>query len=75
MALIITARRFFITSAYNEWDAADLSGHGLFLKMLKGLGLERKGCKTVRGERAYQTSRSSAHPADGYLCRVSIVKL
>jgi len=53
VALIITARRFFITSAYNEWDAADLSGHGLFLKMLKGLGLERKGCKTVRGERAY----------------------
>lgn len=74
VALIMTARRFFITSAYDEWDAADLGGHGLFSKMLKGLGLERKGCKTVRGERAYQTSRSGAHPADGYPCRVSLVK-
>ncbi|KAI4940891.1 hypothetical protein J4E91_011148 [Alternaria rosae] len=74
VALIMTVRKFFITPAYDAWDAANLGCHSLFSKMLNSLGLGSEGYKTVRGERAYQTSRSGAHPADGYPCCVSLVK-
>jgi hypothetical protein len=74
VALIMTVRKFYITPAYDEWDAANLSNDSRFRMFLKRLGLGGQGCKTVWGERAYQTSRSGAHPADGYPCRVSLVE-
>ena len=46
-------------------------------KVMRGLGIkgdEGKEVKEVKGERAYQTSRSGAHPADGYPCRVDFVQ-
>ena len=55
LVLVMTAREFKITSAYDEWDRMHPS----------------KGPKTVNGERAYQILAGSAHPCDGFPCRVS----
>ncbi|KAF2651398.1 cytochrome P450 [Lophiostoma macrostomum CBS 122681] len=74
IALILTARKFDISPAYNEWDAMKLANESMFAKMMRKIGLKGVACKTVQGERAYQTSRSGAHPADGYPCRVSLAK-
>lgn len=74
VALVMTVRRFYIEPAYGEWDAAKKAKEGVFDTMLRGLGIKRDECKEVKGERAYQTSRSGAHPADRYPCRVSFLE-
>ncbi|KAF2477215.1 cytochrome protein [Lindgomyces ingoldianus] len=56
VTLAMTIREFDIQNAYKEWDQFNSS----------------KGIKTVDGERAYQISAGSSHPADGFPCRVSI---
>ncbi|KAF1845155.1 putative cytochrome P450 [Cucurbitaria berberidis CBS 394.84] len=74
IALIMTVREFSIRPAYDEWDAMKLANESLYGKLLRQLGLRKSHCKTVLGERAYQTSRAGAHAADGYPCRVSLLK-
>ncbi|KAF2707700.1 cytochrome P450 [Pleomassaria siparia CBS 279.74] len=72
VALILTAPRFNIEPAYDEWDADSRSREGLFTRLMRSVDLKGEECKTVSGERAYQTTRSGAHPADRYPCRVSL---
>lgn len=55
ITLVLTAREFYIRSAYDEWD---------------GLHPTKK-IKHVNGERAYLTQLGGSHPADGFPCRVS----
>jgi cytochrome P450 len=57
VTLLITLREFDIRDAYAEWDRLNPA--------------KAKGIKTVDGERAYMISAGSAHPADGFPCRVS----
>ena len=54
VALVLVIREFEVRDAYEEWD--NLNGS--------------KGVKTVAGERAYQVSKGSMHPADGFPCRI-----
>ena len=56
IVLIMTAREFDIQSVYDEWDRLN----------------PRNGAKTVNGDRAYQILSGSAHPCDGFPCRVSL---
>ena len=55
MTLVMTAREFNVKCGFEEWDRLH----------------PRDGIKEVRGERAYQMILGSAHPADGYPCKVS----
>ncbi|KAF2818795.1 cytochrome P450 [Ophiobolus disseminans] len=73
VALIMTARRFYLQPAYEEFDALERAKEGVWMELMRKVGIKGKECKVVLGERAYQTSRSGAHPADGYPCRVSLV--
>jgi cytochrome P450 len=70
--LILTARTFDLSPAYEEWDMMQRQNEGLLKRVARGLGLVKEKCKTVMGERAYQTTLAGAHPADGYPCRVSL---
>jgi len=54
VTLLMTLREFDIKDAYNEWDKLHPS----------------KDIQTVHGERAFQVAKGSAHPADGFPCRV-----
>jgi cytochrome P450 len=58
VALVMTARMFDITPAYEEWDKANPS----------------KGIKTVDGNRAYQAEMGGggAHPADGLPAKITL---
>jgi cytochrome P450 len=58
VALVMTARMFDVTPAYEEWDELH----------------PRKGIKTVDGNRAYQAEMGGggAHPADGFPVRVTL---
>lgn len=72
VALIMTARKFDFKPAYDEWDSRRREREGTWTRIMRTLGLRREEPKTVLGERAYQTGRSGAHPADRYPCRVSL---
>ncbi len=74
VVLIMTARRFVITPAYDEWDVAQLRHRGAVQRFMQWLSGEGKRLKTALGERAYQTSKAGGHPADGYPCRVELVE-
>jgi hypothetical protein len=74
IAVILAIRKFDIVPAYEEWDAMQLANEGLYAKMMRSIGFAGQECKTVFGDRAYQTMRSGWHPADGYPCRVSLAK-
>jgi hypothetical protein len=74
VALILTAREFDIVPAYEEWDAGRVGRSGYAEGLMKKLGLKKEEPKSVAGERAYQTTRSGAHPADRYPCRVSLAR-
>jgi len=54
----MTLREFDILPAYDEWDKSNPT----------------KDLKTVFGERAYQISSGAAHPADGFPCKVSLIR-
>lgn len=56
--LVMTLREFDILPAYDEWDKSNPT----------------KDLKTVFGERAYQISSGAAHPADGFPCKVSLIR-
>ncbi|KAF2470712.1 cytochrome P450, partial [Lindgomyces ingoldianus] len=71
---ILTARTFDIVPAYGEWDLMQLKNKGIISKLALLLGLKAEVGKAVMGERAYQTSRSGAHPAGGCPCRVLLTK-
>jgi cytochrome P450 len=73
IALIMTARTFQITPAYEEWDAIKEANESSWSKLAKSLGVKKDKVRPPKGERAYQTSRSGAHPAEGYPCRVTLV--
>ncbi|KAF2825471.1 cytochrome P450 [Ophiobolus disseminans] len=73
IVLIMVARTFEIKPAYDEWDAAQRAKAAWPTKLARKLGLQSDPIRTVMGERAYQTSRAGAHPADGYPCRVTFV--
>jgi hypothetical protein len=73
VALVMTVRTYHITPAYEEWDAMRAAKEGLGTKLARSLGVKKDSPKPPRGERAYQTSRSGAHPAEGYPCRVTLV--
>lgn len=74
IVLILTARIFVIQPAYEEWDASQLANKGWLSGLARKTGLKGEDIKTVRGERAYQTVKPGSHPADGYPCRVTLVK-
>ncbi|KAF2493116.1 cytochrome protein [Lophium mytilinum] len=60
VALVMTARLFDITPAYDEWDELH----------------PRKGIRTIDGNRAYQAEMGGggAHPVDGFPARVTVRK-
>ena len=56
VVLVMTIRELNVEGGFAEWD----------------LLRPNKGIKEVRGECAYQMILGSAHPADGYPCKVSL---
>lgn len=70
--MVMTARSYRITPAYEEWDAMRASEEGWSARYMRSMGLINE-VKTVRGERAYQTDAPGAHPADGYPCHVDLI--
>jgi cytochrome P450 len=74
VALIMTVRSFNITPAYREWDAMKEANAGSLASLMEKFGFKSKVPNTVLGERAYQTTRPGAHPADRYPCRVSLAE-
>jgi hypothetical protein len=58
VALVMTARTFDITPAYEEWDKMH----------------PKKGIKAVDGNRAYQAEMGGggAHPADGLPVKITL---
>jgi hypothetical protein len=70
--LIMTARTFNITPAYDEWDAAQLEKRSNLSSVKQWWRPKATGPKTVMGERAYPTSRPGGYPADGYPCRITL---
>ncbi|KAI9884809.1 MAG: hypothetical protein M1823_003398 [Watsoniomyces obsoletus] len=59
MIMALTLRELDVKGAYEEWDR------------MKGRG---KGGRNVNGERAYQIQLGTAHPSDGFPCRVGFAK-
>ncbi|KAK7183007.1 hypothetical protein DPSP01_006044 [Paraphaeosphaeria sporulosa] len=55
VTLVLVAREFDVRDAYGEWDAENR---------------REGGVKDVDGERAYQVGKGSAHPSDGFPCRI-----
>lgn len=55
VTLVMVVREFDVRDAYTEWDATH----------------SKPGPRYVDGERAYQISKGSAHPADGFPCIVT----
>lgn len=74
VVLILAARKFIITPAYDEFDAEKLKNMSMVQKVVGRLTGEDKRSKTALGERAYQTSKAGGHPADGYPCKVSLAE-
>ncbi|KAL4868776.1 hypothetical protein BDV12DRAFT_185662 [Aspergillus spectabilis] len=74
IVLVMSARIFDITPAYNEWDAMKLANEGLLSRFTRWAGLSGKQANTVNGERAYQTEKAGTHPADGYPCQVALAR-
>lgn len=72
VVLVMTARVFSISPAYDEWDRLNRPT-GLVAGLGQWTGLSKPGPRTVKGERAYQTEKAGTHPADGYPCRVALV--
>ncbi|KAH4606103.1 hypothetical protein HBH82_110960 [Parastagonospora nodorum] len=70
IVLILTARTFDIAPAYEEWEAKQRARESWWTKLMRS---KNPPIKTVRGERAYQTGRAGAHPADRYPCHVKLV--
>ncbi|EPE37167.1 Cytochrome P450 [Glarea lozoyensis ATCC 20868] len=72
IVLIMTARKFNITPAYEEWDEIQHRAIGWWARIRSGIW--GKDINTVNGDRAYQTEKAGTHPSDGYPCRVELVQ-
>ncbi|OLN98047.1 P450 monooxygenase AflN 3, partial [Colletotrichum chlorophyti] len=69
--IMLVAREFDFTPAYNEWDATHSSSKQGEAKIGLGVLLPGGAPKQVNGDRVYQTTGGGgSHPADGYPCRV-----
>jgi cytochrome P450 len=72
--LVLTARSFNITPAYDEWDAMQVKQKSKLGNLMQWGRSKAVDPKTVMGERAYPTSRIGGYPADGYPCRITLEK-
>lgn len=76
VVLVLTARKFNITPAYEEWDELEVTKRsgGNNLSIAKLIGSKKRSEKRdVNGDRAYQAENGGARPALGYPCRVELV--
>lgn len=71
--LVLTARRFVITPAYEEWDEMKMKNESWVKKLGRQVGVGKEGVSNVHGDRAYQTEKAGTHPKDGYPCYITIV--
>jgi cytochrome P450 len=69
VVLALTIRSFNIRPAYDEWDSIRPQS------LLERVGLTKKIPGFVDGDRAYQVEKGAGHPAEGYPCRVTCVKV
>lgn len=70
--LVMTARTFVVTPAYDEWDKLQAENRWWGARLSRKLRVVNETRKTVHGDRAYQTEKAGTHPADGYPCHVSL---
>ncbi|OHX00281.1 cytochrome p450 [Colletotrichum incanum] len=70
--VMLVAREFDFTPAYNEWEAVQKKASKVDTKIGLGVLLPAGAPKHVNGDRVYQTTGGGgSHPADGYPCRVN----
>ena len=75
IVLILTARRFRITPAYEEWGKLNGRRRGWVETLFGGyFAGGREVEEQVLGDRAYQTERAGTHPKNGYPCRVELLQ-
>lgn len=72
LILILTARRFSIQPAYEEWDQIQTMKAGVLSRLWSKLMLDPKD--TVHGDRVYQTEKAGTHPSHGYPCHVDLLE-
>lgn len=70
IVLILAARKFDVTPAYEEWDLIQAQNQTVWQRLHKWI-LGPEIC-TVYGDRAYQSEKAGTHPAEGYPCRVAL---
>ncbi|CAI0650529.1 unnamed protein product [Colletotrichum noveboracense] len=69
--IMLVAREFDFTPAYQEWEASKSRQAAGENKIGLGVLLPGSAPKHVNGDRVYQTTGGGgSHPADGYPCRV-----
>ncbi|KAI8302699.1 hypothetical protein K4K61_007737 [Colletotrichum sp. SAR11_59] len=69
--IMLVAREFDFTPAYQEWEASQSKQAVRENKIGLGVLLPGSAPKHVNGDRVYQTTGGGgSHPADGYPCRV-----
>ncbi|KAI8235520.1 hypothetical protein K4K55_004229 [Colletotrichum sp. SAR 10_96] len=69
--IMLVAREFDFTPAYQEWEASQSKQAVGENKIGLGVLLPGSAPKHVNGDRVYQTTGGGgSHPADGYPCRV-----
>lgn len=72
IVMILTARSFEVTPAYEEWDTLQIGKEGVWTKVVRWVA--GKEVDRVKGDRAYQMDKAGAHPSEGYPCRVSLAE-
>lgn len=75
IVLIMTARTYKITPAYEQFDRDEQLKTGLVGKAVEGVKrmVGVQGVKTWEGDRCYPTDQAGAHPSNGYPCRVQAI--
>ena len=72
--LILTARTYEISPAYEEWDEIQERKMTWFRRVAQRIGLTGSKIQTVNGSRVFQTERAGTHPSAGYPCRVRLTQ-
>ncbi|WQF84792.1 Putative cytochrome P450 [Colletotrichum destructivum] len=73
--IMLVAREFDFTPAYQEWDSIQHKSAKGETKIGLGVLLPGGAPKLVSGDRVYQTTGGGgSHPADGYPCRVRFAR-
>lgn len=73
--IMLVAREFDFTPAYQEWDSIQSKSAKGEAKIGLGVLLPGGAPKLVSGDRVYQTTGGGgSHPADGYPCRVRFAR-